>query len=120
MSSTPGASSANIESILHENRLFPPPADFAKRIGSACIGSLDEYRRVHAQSISHPEGFWSEHAKALDWFTPWNTVLEWNCPDAKWFIGGTTNICHNCIDRQVQAGLGDQPAIIWEGEPEIV
>jgi len=110
--------SASIESILQEKRLFPPPMDFSDRIGGAVVKSLDDYRQLYKRSIDDPEGFWGEMANQLDWFTPWKKVMEWNPPDAKWFIGGKTNICHNGVDRQVEAGLGDQVAIIWEGEPK--
>jgi len=110
---------ASIESVLNENRIFNPPADFPSRIGGAHVSSLDQYRAMHRRSLDDPEGFWGEVARELDWYTPWppGRVVEWNPPDAKWFVGGTTNICHNCIDRQVNAGLGCQTAIIWEGEP---
>ncbi|HBZ96250.1 MAG TPA: hypothetical protein DEO57_00230, partial [Phycisphaerales bacterium] len=53
----------------------------------------------------------------LEWFTHWDTVLEWNLPDARWFIGGTLNACWNCVDRHVENGHGDEVAIVWEGEP---
>jgi acetyl-CoA synthetase len=119
MSVTPTVS-ATIDSILQENRLFSPPADFSARVHGAYVKSLDEYHRLHAQSIDDPAAFWGDIAQQLDWFTAPGKIVEWNCPDAKWFIGGTTNICHNCVDRQVKAGLGDQTALIWEGEPEIV
>jgi len=110
-------STGTIESVLHENRVFNPPADFDARIGGAYIKSLDQYREMHARSIRDPEGFWGEIASELHWFRKWTRVLEWNAPDAKWFIGGKTNICHNCIDRQIESGYGDRVAIIWEGEP---
>ncbi len=120
MSQTQAA--GTFESVLTEKRVFDPPSDFAARIGGggAYIKSMEQYRSMHDRSVQDPEGFWSEVARELDWFTPWSKTLEWNCPDAKWFVGGTTNICHNCIDRQVNAGFGDATAIIWEGEPEIV
>ncbi|QOJ18886.1 MAG: acetate--CoA ligase [Phycisphaeraceae bacterium] len=119
MSTIARSESASIESVLHEERLFPPPADLAQRLGGLYVNSMDEYRAMHRRSLDDPEGFWGEAARELDWFDPWTPgkVLEWNPPDAKWFVGGTTNICHNCIDRQIKAGLGDQVAIIWEGEP---
>jgi acetyl-CoA synthetase len=116
--SQPIAPSATIESVLTEKRIFNPPADFDQTIGGAHIKSMEQYRAMHQRSLDDPEGFWGEIAKELDWFSPWKNVLEWNCPDTKWFVGGTTNLCHNCVDRQVKAGLGDQTAIIWEGEPE--
>ncbi|MFN7022669.1 MAG: AMP-binding protein, partial [Phycisphaerales bacterium] len=116
--STPNpASSAAIDSVLVESRTFPPVP--AARLGFDRwhIDSLDEYRRLHARSINEPEAFWAEEAARLSWFKPFERVLEWNVPDAKWFVGGRLNACYNCVDRHVQAGFGDQVAIIWEGEP---
>ena len=52
-------------------------------------------------------GFWAEQAGALDWFRPWDTVLEWDLPFARWFVGGTLNVSYNCLDRHVAAGRGD-------------
>ncbi len=106
-----------IESALHEERLFPPPAGFSESVGGAYVGSMEQYRLMYERSLKDPEGFWAEVARELDWFRPWSHVLEWNLPDAKWFVGGKTNICHNCVDRQVNGGHGDEVAIIWEGEP---
>ncbi len=103
-----------MESVLHEQRKFPPAEAFA---AGAHIGSFAKYEAMYAESIANPEKFWGEHAADLHWFTPWGKVLEWNLPDAKWFVGGKTNVCYNCLDRQVEAGLGDKTAIIWEGEP---
>jgi acetyl-CoA synthetase len=109
--------SASIKSVLLEDRVFPPPADFAARMGTVHVPDMATYRAMHERSIRDPEGFWGEVAKEFHWFTPWNTVLEWNLPDAKWFVGGTTNACFNCVDRQVESGHGDEVAILWEGEP---
>jgi acetyl-CoA synthetase len=109
--------SASIESVLNETRIFPPPADFATRIGGVHVPDLSSYRLQHERSIKDPEGFWAEVAKGFHWFKPWSKVLEWNLPDAKWFVGGQTNACFNAVDRQVEAGHGDEVAIIWEGEP---
>ncbi len=106
--------SGSVDSVLHESRMFPPvPAVAAK----AHIRSMEQYRQMHAESIENPDKFWGEIASELHWFKKWTRVLEWNLPDAKWFVGGKTNICYNCLDRQVNAGLGDKVAIIWEGEP---
>jgi len=110
----PDPRSTGIESVLTENRLFPPAPAFA---GRAHVGSLDEYRRLHQRSLDDPDGFWGEAARELHWFKPWRRVLEWKAPDAKWFVGASTNLSFNCLDRQVQAGLGEETAIIWEGEP---
>ncbi|MHC4415616.1 MAG: acetate--CoA ligase [Planctomycetota bacterium] len=107
----------SIESVLHEERLFDPPADFSDSIGGAYIRTMEQYQRMYERSINDPDGFWGEVAEELDWFRRWDRVQEWNAPDAKWFTGGRTNLCHNCVDRQVNDGHGDQVAIVWEGEP---
>ena len=107
----------SIDSVLREHRLFPPPAAFAERMGTIHIPDLATYRAEHERSLRDPEGFWGEVAKGFHWFKPWGKVLEWNLPDAKWFVGGQTNACFNAVDRQVEQGHGDEVAIIWEGEP---
>ncbi|MCH7846963.1 MAG: acetate--CoA ligase [Planctomycetes bacterium] len=112
------ADTASIESVLKEDRIFDPPAGFSESVSGAYINSLDQYRQMYRRSIDDPEGFWGEIAAELDWFQPWTKVLQWKEPDAKWFVGGKTNLCHNCIDRQVNNGYGDQVALIWEGEPK--
>jgi len=106
-----------IESTLRESRTFQPPDDLAERLGPLRVGSLAEYEATCQKSIDDPESFWESAARELTWFTPWSRVLEWEAPDAKWFVGGETNLCYNCVDRQVDLGHGDAPAIIWEGEP---
>ena len=102
------------ESNLQETRRFAPPAAFAAQ---AHIGSMADYEELHARSIAEPEAFWAEVAEQLHWFKGWDTVLEWEAPDAQWFVGAQTNLCYNCIDRQIDAGLGDKVAIVWEAEP---
>ncbi|NOX58361.1 MAG: acetate--CoA ligase [Planctomycetes bacterium] len=103
-----------IESILRENRTFPPPAGFVE---TAHIRDLAEYERLHKRSIEEPEAFWGEVAQGFYWFKPYSKVLEWEAPNASWFVGGTTNVCFNCLDKQINDGRGDHPAILWEGEP---
>ena len=64
------------------------------------------------------EGFWARQAaELLDWDEDWHTILEWDLPFAKWFVGGKLNVCHNAVDRHVLAGRGDKVAYHWEGEP---
>ena len=109
--------SREIESTHHESRVFEPPSDLSERLGGLHIASMEDYERRYKRSIEDPEGFWSEAAKELHWFSPWEKTLEWSAPDAAWFAGGTTNLCFNCVDRQVESGHGDDVAIIWEGEP---
>ncbi|MEM9372220.1 MAG: acetate--CoA ligase [Planctomycetota bacterium] len=106
-----------IESTLSEDRVFHPrPCDEA---GAPrwLIDSMDSYEAMYRRSIEDPAGFFGEIAEGFHWFRKWDTVLEWNAPDAKWFVGGQTNVCYNCVDRQVEDGFGDQAAIAWEGEP---
>jgi acetyl-CoA synthetase len=107
-------SNQDLESTLRESRVFPPPEEFAKR---AHIKSLEQYDAMYKQSIEDPEAFWAGVAKELHWFKPWDKVLEWNLPSAKWFVGGKMNLSYNCLDRQAHCGRADKTAIIWEGEP---
>jgi acetyl-CoA synthetase len=99
----------NIDALLQENRTFDPPPDF--RAG-ALVG--DESIFEHAEEDY--EGFWAEQAQRLDWSSPWHTVVEWNPPWVKWFLGGTLNIATNCVDRHASASP-DRVAYFWEGEP---
>jgi len=116
MSSLPVPPLANqdIDSTLRENRVFPPPAEFAAK---AHIKSLAEYETLYKQSIQDPEAFWANVAKDLHWFKPWDKVLEWNLPNAKWFVGGKLNLSYNCVDRHALGARANKTALIWEGEP---
>jgi acetyl-CoA synthetase len=106
-----------IMSSLSETRVFPPRHPRENGFTHWHVGSLDEYRAQHAASIANPVAYWADEARNLAWFRPYSRVLEWNAPDAKWFVGGKTNACYNCVDRHVQAGHGEDVALIWEGEP---
>ncbi len=113
---------SDIESGLIENRTFAPSANWTSAGPGAepvtpHIASMEQYREMYERSLSDPEGFWGDAAKELHWFAPWTKVLEWSAPDAKWFVGGKTNLSYNCIDRHIESGHGDDVAIIWEGEP---
>jgi len=103
-----------IESFSHENRVFPPPPEFSAR---AHIKSFEEYEKLYAEAVADPPAFWARIAEEnIHWFKKWDTVLEWNEPHAKWFVGGTTNISYNCLDRHLEPH-GYKKAFIWEGEP---
>jgi acetyl-CoA synthetase len=104
----------DIESVLKEDRVFEPSKDFSAK---AQIKNLQDYETLYKQALDDPEGFWASMAKELDWFKPWEKVLEWNPPFAKWFVGGRTNIAHNCLDRHLTTARKNKAAIIWEGEP---
>ena len=96
----------NIDSILHEQRRFDPPAKFSQH---AHIKSLADYERLYKESVDDPDKFWGSIARELHWFKPWEKVLEWNCPWAKWFVGGQINLSYNCLDRHVQPGARTKP-----------
>jgi len=104
---------ADIESVLQEKRVFPPPPTFK----AAHIANAAAYERWARLAEESPEAFWSEIAGELDWFSPWQSVLEWKAPFAKWFAGATTNLAHNCLDRHLTGWRRNKAAIIWEGEP---
>ncbi len=108
------SSDQHLDSILRENRVFSPPAEFAAK---AHVRSLAEYEELYARSIADPEGFWENAARELHWFSPWTKVLDWDLPWAKWFVDGKINISYNCLDRHVHNGKRDKTAILWEGEP---
>jgi len=107
--------SSTIESVLHESRLYPPPGEFT---ATAHVPTLDAYERLYRASIDRPDEFWAGQAERhLTWSAPWQTVCEWNLPDARWFVGGRLNACVNCLDRHLDTPTADRPAIVWEGEP---
>lgn len=99
-----------IQTLMQESRHFAPPPAFALQ---ATISSPE----VYVEAAADPEAYWAREAERLDWAQPWHTVLEWQPPFARWFVGGTLNVAHNCLDRHVGAGHGDRVAYYWEGEP---
>jgi acetyl-CoA synthetase len=105
---------ANITSVLKETRTFAPPAAFSDH---AHVKSLAEYEQLWQQAHDDPEGFWADQADGLHWFRPWDKVLEWNEPFAKWFVGGQINASYNCLDRHLEGPRKTKAALIWEGEP---
>jgi acetyl-CoA synthetase len=109
--------SQSISSSLTENRVFLPRPARELGFDSWHVSSIEDYRKLHERSVKDPEPFWAEEAQKLAWFRRWDRVLEWNAPDAKWFVGGQLNACFNCVDRHVQSGHGEETALIWEGEP---
>ena len=103
-------SNETLSNLMHEERRFPPSAEFTAN----AVASADLYDAAKADRLA----FWAEQAKALHWDTEWSQVLDWSdAPFAKWFVGGSLNVAYNCVDRHVEAGLGDRVAIHFEGEP---
>jgi len=101
---------------MSNNKLYPVPEAFAAQANI----SAEEYKRMYRQSVDDPAGFWAEQAKKeLDWFSDWDTTLDWSFMQddlhIEWFKGGKLNVSHNCLDRHLET-RGDQTAILWEGD----
>jgi acetyl-CoA synthetase len=98
-----------LEKLLEVER-FPPPEEFR-------ANAVVQDPAIYDEAERDPEAFWAEQAKRLDWFEEWDQILDWsNPPFAKWFVGGKLNASYNCLDRHVEAGLGDRVAFHWRGE----
>ena len=99
-----------IEGLLLESRTFPPDPAFAAQANATAD--------LYAAAERDPEAFWAARAhELLSWFTPFGTVIDWDPPFAKWFVGGELNVAYNCVDRHVERGLGEKVAYHWIGEP---
>ena len=81
------------------------------------VSSLDHYKKMYEDSVKYPEKFWGEISERIDWVEPWDNVSDYNFRkgEISWFSGGKLNASYNCIDRHIDAGFGDEIAIIWEG-----
>ena len=100
-----------IEDYYTEERTFPPSPEFA-------AAALASDRSLYEEAAADYEAFWARQARELlSWQTDFQTTLEWNLPDARWFADGKLNASYNCLDRHVEAGLGGRVAYFWEGEP---
>jgi acetyl-CoA synthetase len=99
-----------LENLLQEDRRFPPSEQFVAQ----AVADAGLYEQASADRLA----FWADQAKALTWSDTWSQVLDWSeAPFAKWFVGGTLNVAYNCVDRHVEAGIGDRVALHFEGEP---
>jgi acetyl-CoA synthetase len=107
----PASEAAAIEALYLENRTVAPPEDFKN-------DALITDTAIYDEAAADWQAFWARQAGELvDWYQKWHTVLEWDLPFAKWFVGGKLNVSYNCLDRHVAAGRGDRVAYHWEGEP---
>jgi len=98
----------SIDTLLLEERRFPPPAEFAAQANAQPSIYDDDF-----------ETFWErEGRERVAWFEPFSKLYEWNPPFAKWYLGGKLNVSHSCVDRHVEAGRGTKVAFHWEGEPD--
>lgn len=101
---------------MSEQKIYPVPGDFAAR----ALIDAEAYEDMYRRSVEDPEGFWAEQAERfLDWYKPWDQVLDWSYDKAdlhiRWFEGGKLNAAYNCLDRHLESH-GDQTALIWEGD----
>jgi acetyl-CoA synthetase len=103
-------SDKNLSALLDERRKFPPSKEFQQRANW-------NDPAIYDRAAKDPEAFWVAEAKHLDWFAPWQRVLEWNVPWAQWFVGAKLNVTHNCVDRHAHSARRNKAAILWEGEP---
>jgi acetyl-CoA synthetase len=110
-----GMSGGQIDTVMQEERLFAPTAEFASK---ALIGSMKAYDELYDRAKGDIEKFWGDLARQeLHWFKPFTKVLQWNEPFAKWFVGGQTNASYNCLDAHLTTPRRNKAALIWEGEP---
>ena len=105
----------SIESHLSEERTFQPPGWIQ---ADALIPSMEVYQKMYDASIADSDTFWGNIAEDFDWYQRWTTVNGSDLSKAHiaWFEGATTNLSHNCLDRHINAGHGDDLAITWEGD----
>ncbi|HZI88765.1 MAG TPA: acetate--CoA ligase [Pyrinomonadaceae bacterium] len=106
--------STNIETLSHEERVFPPAASFSEKAHVKSMAELEELRR---EAHERPDEFWARMAEELHWYKKWDKVLQWEPPHAQWFVGGKLNISYNCLDRHLSTWRRNKAALIWEGEP---
>ncbi len=106
----PNSKAKTLETLLSEERLFPPSKQFSAQ---ANANDFDIYKKA----ANDPEAFWASFASQLVWRKKWDKILEWNRPDAKWFVGGKLNITESCLDVHVASDRRHKAAFIWEGEP---
>jgi acetyl-CoA synthetase len=106
----PSGSEVGLSALLHETRRFPPPPEFTAQ-ANAQPG-------IYEEAAKDPVAWWATQAERITWETPFEQVLQWDLPFAKWFVGGKLNASVNCVDRHVAAGRGDKVAYHWVGEPE--
>jgi len=99
-----------ISDLLVEERRFSPPEGFREQANI-------RDPKIYEQAAQDPAAFWAGFASELDWSQPWERVLDWQPPHAKWFVGGRLNACYNCVDRHIAGPKRNKAAIIWEGEP---
>ncbi len=104
-----GRMTDQLSSHLQEERRFPPSAAFA----ATAVATSATYQDAATDRLA----FWAEQAAQLEWSRPWDRVLDWEPPHARWFSGGQLNAAVNCVDRHIRGAGRNRAALIWEGEP---
>ena len=111
-------SQQKIESMMHETRLFQPPAEHRDQ---AHVKTMQQYQELYRRSMDDPEGFWAQRADELvSWFRKPTRIMDCDLhkPEVRWFADGTLNMSSNCLDRHLENGRRNKAAIIWQGEPD--
>jgi acetyl-CoA synthetase len=111
--------SSELDSLLHENRLFPPGKELMEKSNIRKWMNrygIKDYEELLERASNDPEWFWDELARELEWFRPYKDVLNWKAPYSQWFLRGKFNIVYNALDRQVKTWRKNKVAYIWEGE----
>jgi acetyl-CoA synthetase len=104
------APTADFQQLLNkENRFSPSPEQLATL-------NVQDYQALYAKAASDLEAFWDEIARDFTWEKPWTKVREGEAPDARWFVGGQTNITTNCLDRHANGSRANKTALLWVGE----
>ena len=107
---------------VHDTRVHDIPVyDIPAAVKGQTAIDPETYQHMYERSVQDPEGFWAEQAEQhIDWFQKWDKVLQWDFDkaDIQWFLNGKLNVSYNCLDRHVNAGAGDQTALIWQGNNE--
>ena len=90
---------------------------FYKDIEKSHISTIEKYEEMYQDSVENADEFWATQAKRLNWYKEWDIVSnnDFTKAEIKWFEGGKLNVSYNCLDRHVEAGFGNQTALIWEG-----
>ena len=100
---------SSLENLSHEDRTFPPSAEFAAQANAQAP--------IYQEAAQDRLAFWAEQAEYLHWDQKWDRVLNWQVPSAEWFVGGKLNASYNCLDRHILEGRGERVAFYFEGEP---
>ncbi len=111
----PNEEAKTITSMMNERRVFNPPDEISQ---NTYIKSIDQYKMLYQQSITHLEVFWAVAAEQLDWYKKWDKVLveDFKEGEHQWFVGGKLNVSYNCLDRHLKTWRKNKAALIWEGD----